>query len=390
MLQGGFSKASWRGIPFFARQVEDQAGRRVQTHVYPGGSEPWSEDLGRQPEPVLLECYIVGPDVNARMEVLRLAARRDGPGTLVHPTRGAMRLSLRSLRTRRSTDEAGVARFTMDLVEAGREVYPAGIDDTLSALEAAADLVTEAAAAVFVASITSDGPEFLRDALRFGLDAVGLGMLEIPIAGFSNAGALLQAAVFNFQAQQDALVADPTLVAPAVQGAVGEAFVAGGSSPAALDGLLALADTPLPTSSSVSAVGQAADANRAAPVQLLQEVALAAAAAGATAIDWESYPQALDARDRIVERIDQSLLGAGTEAFEALRELRARLIRAVPPPLKQLPQVGSFTPALVLPVEVVAYEIYGDAARAEDIIRRNGIRHPIFTPVGEPLEVLVP
>jgi len=41
-----------------------------------------------------------------------------------------------------------------------------------------------------------------------------------------------------------------------------------------------------------------------------------------------------------------------------------------------------------MPAIVLAYRLYGDAERADEIVARNRVRHPGFVPGGQPLEVL--
>ncbi len=53
-----------------------------------------------------------------------------------------------------------------------------------------------------------------------------------------------------------------------------------------------------------------------------------------------------------------------------------------------LARIVSSTPARTEPALLIAHRLYGDASRADEIIARNKIAHPLFVPGGTPLEVL--
>lgn len=53
-----------------------------------------------------------------------------------------------------------------------------------------------------------------------------------------------------------------------------------------------------------------------------------------------------------------------------------------------LPRVVRYDPPQSVPAVLIAYEFYGDAELEEDIIARNGTRHPLF--VSEPIELIEP
>jgi prophage DNA circulation protein len=390
-LPGGFSRAEWRGVPFWALSAEGQSGRRVKVHVYPGGAQPFAEDLGREPERIVVEGRVVGRDVAAQLERLRLACDQPGAGTLVHPTRGALRVVAEGgLRTRVSTSEAGVGSFVIEFVEAGQEVYPLAQELADKATGTAADKLRAIASAVFVASVQVKGPEFLRASLKKGLVKSAQALTGVKLQGPSQAGSLFQAALVNFASGAETLATNPGAAALSLGEILGTLFEAAGGNVGALAALEKLASLEPNPTTGASALAQQAQKNEGAPIQLLRELALAEAARAAAGLAWESYPQAVLARDRLQARLDAAMLAAGDGSFEALRELRARLARAVPAPSQQLPQVGAYTSPLTVPAEVIAYELYGDAGRAEELVRRNRLRHPGLVPAGQPLEVLVP
>ena len=74
--------------------------------------------------------------------------------------------------------------------------------------------------------------------------------------------------------------------------------------------------------------------------------------------------------------------------YVAVTDLRTAVVQAVPDPEQDLPRLARFAPRQTLPSLVVAYQLYGDAGRAEDIVARNDPRRPGFLIGGQQLEVL--
>ena len=50
-------------------------------------------------------------------------------------------------------------------------------------------------------------------------------------------------------------------------------------------------------------------------------------------------------------------------------------------------RLTTYTPGTTLPAVVLAYDLYEDASRSDELVRRNGLSHPGFVPP-EPLKVL--
>ena len=125
----GYLRASFRGIRFEVDAHETAAGRRVQTHEYPGRDEPFTEDLGRRAGQFTLEAYIVGDDYRRRRDLLVAACDRPGVGTLVHPYLGVRRVNCARYRVSERTSEGGMCRFQLTFAEAGRSRYPSVVTD---------------------------------------------------------------------------------------------------------------------------------------------------------------------------------------------------------------------------------------------------------------------
>ena len=102
----------------------------------------------------------------------------------------------------------------------------------------------------------------------------------------------------------------------------------------------------------------------------------------------ESKKQAKGIRRQLIEAIDNALLTMRHEAgYMAYTHLRTTAVAALAHNAGLAPDVGQVTMHLHFPTFSVLYTATGKVALYEDFLRRNGIRHPAFVPLGE-VEVL--
>ena len=131
--------ASFRGARFHVRQhTATPAGRRLAVHEYPGEEEPYSEDLGHRASTYQIEGYVVGDDYHAARDALVRACDEAGPGTLVHPYLGTLRVACEQCSVSERTEEGRMARVSMRFVQGGRNAYPSARTDTAAAVSASA------------------------------------------------------------------------------------------------------------------------------------------------------------------------------------------------------------------------------------------------------------
>ena len=139
--------ASFRGAAFQVRRHTRAGGRRLAVHEYPGRDEPFPEDLGRRAGTFQVDGYVVGDDYHEAREALVRACNEPGPGTLVHPYLGTLRVWCEDVSDSERSDEGRMARISMRFVEAGRNTYPSAQTDTDAAVRAAAGMARAASRA---------------------------------------------------------------------------------------------------------------------------------------------------------------------------------------------------------------------------------------------------
>lgn len=100
-----------------------------------------------------------------------------------------------------------------------------------------------------------------------------------------------------------------------------------------------------------------------------------------TALD--SYPHraaALEARDRAFAALDAVLEALGDETDRALADLRLAVFEAIARRVASLPDLTQSTPLAPIPAVVLAYDLYDDLDREDEIVVRNAVRRPGFLP----------
>ena len=121
-------------------------------------------------------------------------------------------------------------------------------------------------------------------------------------------------------------------------------------------------------------------ANQAAIIDFVRALATVRFAERVGIEEYRDREQARDNRDRSTEALDAREERASTNVFRALRSLRAAVVEHVREELLRLPPVIIATPASVQPSLAVAYDIYEDVGRADEIVGRAVLPRPGFVP----------
>lgn len=128
-------RASWRGVPFAVLTGEGEFGRRIALHEYPFRDTVWAEDIGRSARHIELIGFLIGDDVIAQRERMIAAAEQAGPGQLIHPTLGALTVSLaRPMRPVERFDKGRYFEIHFSFVESGQRIFPATLVSTGAAV----------------------------------------------------------------------------------------------------------------------------------------------------------------------------------------------------------------------------------------------------------------
>lgn len=374
--------ASFRGVPFLVETGDRSGGRRTVTHEFPLRDKPYVDDLGRRARVYSIEGYLVGDDCLRRRDDLLVALEEvAGPGELVHPYHGVRRVICSSLAVRESIADGRMVRFSIEFTEASaQELNPDQVVDYSGRVATSATAALAATQVEFDAGYSVAGlPAFALEGPAAALDALtaSLGESLAPIVRSTQELARLDVEIRSLRSRASSLVRQPAVVLGTFQGVLVAVAATVLESPGAvLRAFVAAysADTgvlpPLTTSTRLLE-----RANQLALVTALQRILAIEAARLAPLATFDSHEEATAVRDEVAALLDEQCETASDEAYPALVQLRADLVRAVPGDAV-LARILTIERRVSLPSLLLAYQLYGSVDMEADILARNQIRHP--------------
>lgn len=338
--------ASFRGVPFEMIDLSGEEGRRFVADETPetDALAP-TNDLGRIRPRFRVRAFVVGDDYLDRRDRLLAALNAFGPGELVHPWRGRIRVQVGAVSWAHGPGH-GACTVEWDCVLAGGEPLtvvtpiPASqiTDQAALASAAALEMYEDAADAGDPLMPDFDGtvvvPELELIESMVGVDAVG-------------------------RALADTLddVDDWRRLLAYVQSAVAYAW------------------RSLGTPSGEATAAAVSDAQDAIRLQCLVRVAVLASEATYTSAD-----QAEEAMSEVADEIGGWLGDIDDrELFVALTDLRTALVDTLTASANRLPRKRTINIPVPRPAIVIAFDLYGArrlAAREAEIVELNAIGHP--------------
>lgn len=378
-------QASFRGVPFQVTLDEDERGRRLVVHEFPGRDKPYLEGMGRTPNRFTLEGFCVGDDHLDQAEALQAECLKPGPGELVHPWYGKMQVECESIRIRHEQTELRMTRVSLAFLEIGEIQAVKRVVNTQARAAVSAQAVVDAQREEFTAAFRFiDQPysaaQKLLNQVRAAIDTVSRSRDQVAQSA---------AYVQRIQALRSQI---ETLVYSAAN--LAEEFIA-----LITLGLLTEAADQSPDPRTVykglaplftfAPVGLTDSGPGTAFGQLIRGVAIAQGGHVLSLVEFESIEEAGEMKTRLYDAMDVLTLdGVPDTLFSAVHDLRAAVERDVSERAVQLPRVveltlPDFTSALLL-----SYQLYGTVAEEESILRRNRIEHPGVLPSDVPLKVV--
>jgi prophage DNA circulation protein len=392
------SDPSFRGVPFKVSERAFKVGRRGPDHEYPRRDEPYAEDMGLSAGPWLIRAFVNGPDYPAERDALIEACARKGPGELVDRWRDVEQVVCRGCTLTESSDEGGIARFSLNFVKAGRNASPGQFVTRGQLIDPAATRAAEAIKEALEAAVQFRGrlsyTQVEAAAVLDGISAVlkrasdRVGVDALAGAAGENRRYLLELS------NVAALIDDPARMADAIAGAVDSVARMEPTPKKRFERMIEISDVDraLRPTAATTVSRIAAASNQAAIASITRRSAAVEAAKALVVTSFESTNEADQARDDFVALIDSELDAAATarddQVFRDLRQLLAVAIESITAKRATLAETISVTTPGVEPAEITAYRLYGDAERAAEIVDRNEIKHPSFISPALALSVL--
>lgn len=432
--------ASFRGVPFHVDSDSMPAGRRTQTHEYPQRDKPLVEDLGRVTREIKLAAFVIGEDCYFQRDNLLNALDKPGAGELVHPWYGRLTATATACSVSHERREGGMVRFDLVFVEDGEKGFPAGVPNTARQLEDSSESLLESAIARYKAAMTVVNRARLAVvALQNGIAGVQMaiaselrqltglvssvealadmlinapGNFAAMIRGqFASVGGSSRSSGYRWGPSSGgdsaSLEADPEFArtVAALPEATPE-FASFAESGRAITGQVEqarqLANAPPPAGGTDTAavVTAARELVRDALIVLAVREAVAMPVVQApepltgfatleqqvvAPIQRPEVPVTADVvalRDAISDALWLAALASPVEHVERLEVVRNQVRAHLTEVARAGVRLAEVTTRESLPAVVLAYQRYGDATRAEEIVTRNKVQHPGFLPVG--------
>jgi len=432
--------ASFRGVPFHVDSDSMPAGRRTQTHEYPQRDKPLVEDLGRVTREIKLAAFVIGEDCYFQRDNLLNALDKPGAGELVHPWYGRLTATATVCSVSHERREGGMVRFDLVFVEDGEKGFPAGVPNTARQLEDSSESLLESAIARYksamavvnrarlavvalqngVAGVQMAIASELRQltGLVSSVEALADMLINAPgnfaamIRGqFASVGGSSRSSGYRWGpssgGESASLEADPEFArtVAALPEATPE-FASFAESGRAITGQVEqarqLANAPPPAGGADTAavVTAARELVRDALIVLAVREAVAMPVVQApepltgfatleqqvvAPIQRPEVPVTADVvalRDAISDALWLAALASPVEHVEQLEAVRSQVRAHLTEVARAGVRLSEVTTRESLPAVVLAYQRYGDATRAEEIVTRNKVQHPGFLPVG--------
>jgi prophage DNA circulation protein len=433
--------ASWRGLPFFVTGTTVRRGRRTVVHEYPYRDVVWVEDLGRGRRDLTFTAFILGDDVLAQQQKLLDACEQPGPGDLVHPALGKRTAALTAPPEFSERQDAGrYIEISFSFTEtADAPAYPDGASATQDNTTSATGLAASDTAADYagiepalgygrevtgsVGSTVSGFSSFVGRSFqnpiqsllqlsglpgisnlgRFAFGVIDSSQPAVSGSGLFGGGtgpaasAVLQQAAANrgaaVAAAQAAVTSALTVaasdvsdLAAALQEAV-SAFAAAAASPTdalRLLGTLLTWAAPLATTSTAG-IGYWQNVAQNGTLNLIRRSAVLEMANAAAAYVPDSYADAQAYKSAVIAAFDAEITVAGDagddRSYEALRTVRAAVSADLTARGASLSPMITVSRNVPLPSLVLAYQLYQDATRSDELVSEADPVSPLFMPL---------
>jgi prophage DNA circulation protein len=416
----GMQTASWRGLPFGVRESAVRRGRKTALHEYPYRDDVWVEDLGRGTRITTLRGFILGDDVLLQHRAFIAASEQSGAGTLVHPALGARTATLVNFSATQRTETGRLFELEFEFVENSEVVFPTAVISTqantatsaaLAALATAAGYAARVAGAIaygvaVVAATVSVVASWVSYAVSLASDAslaanalAGLpgnygrysqGSRATPLPTGTTSASVLASTISAVAAIQTQAAAATSTAAAGVSANTASAAASAASAVAAacsdpadqirLLAALAVYQPPIPIYT--DALGLLIVAAAEAAADMCRAQALVALGLATASYQPSSYNDAVTTRALVCGLLNDGALAAANvnddHSYTGLHNLSTAVAADLSARGANLPPLVQFDFGTPLPSLVLAWRLYQDPTRADELANGAGAVNPGF------------
>ncbi|SCM73355.1 putative Mu-like prophage DNA circulation protein [uncultured Pleomorphomonas sp.] len=358
-----FLPASFRGVPFRVADESGAGGRRIVVHNLVGGEAPITEDFGSKEQRYTVTAYVAGSLASVAGLALRAALKQSGAGLLVLPWQGPVQAHVEDFDPSRSKDVNGYIGFDITFVEAGSGSLFGSLP-AISELSALMLTGISLVAGLVAAAITASGGAAADeiDAAADGVATLEALRTEAGITGDTAddlAARIEDLAVTDYADDPETWL---TTAGDITRDLAREADTGMGAN---FRTYALAADVSTVTGTAMAGL-------------------LGAAAAMATAgADYACRQDAVAARAALADMADtarEAMASLGFDASEWYGGLIGAALDAMSRDAADLKPLVRVETGLSLPSTLVAWRLYGDPSRADELVARNKVATSCFMP----------
>ncbi len=399
-------KASFRGIEFEVTDRSWTSGRRVQKHEYPNKEVGWVEDLGKKMESFPITAFVIGDNYEVQRDALKEACCREGPGILVHPDYGSIEVVCESISVK-ETVQRRTAVFELTFCESG-EKGTASIsmdysENVVSASSTVSSISKESFVQNFVLPSSIDELTSLvgsvGDVCSSAIDDVSMQMNPFSEEASEVKGSLSKlvdasGAALDLKTDAQSLLNTPDALAAQIDAVFSAVSSLSGKSTNSFKTVRQLSSASHASEKAIDSNDEALAEKKAMQQveALTKQLVVAKEAELMTQIDFEAAEEATSFMNMFLEDVEEietnEEMEPTTEVVQTLRDLREAVVAFVREIVLELPRTRTIQMPDKIPSLVLAYDLYEDLSRADEIVKKNKIQHPAFVPANTDLKVL--
>ncbi|MBE9542502.1 MAG: DNA circularization N-terminal domain-containing protein [Proteobacteria bacterium] len=385
---------SFRGVDFFIEKSDLATGRRSVLHEFPNRETAYTEDLGKINNGYEITGHVLGDNYFDAKRKLQDVFTRKGPGELIHPYYGSKFVQIGPVQISESSLEGAIAVFTAKFFDAGDNRFPKGTNDKGAILTGAVDTAIAESKKDFddnfsIVGLPGHAIESARVLVSLASDAFN--DATKTFADVSDAVADLAFATRNLVAETNDLLQAPSVLSQRLLDSFAlleEVFESADDKTNSLstffdfgaDETEVTGDTPIRIKEKE---------NQDKFINFIRRAASVKSASTASITDFPSFDDALNKRIEITNVIELQIReDDDTDLYQSLVDVNAALVDAVPDVDAQLPNIQEVEVKDTGVSLLIAYDLFESPDNEDDIINRNGIRHPGFVEAGSIIEVL--
>lgn len=382
--------ASFRGVSFLVETDDETVGRRLITHEYPKRDDPLHEDMGEKFRSYKVKGYVHGGAAIEWKNSVVAACRLPGPALLVLPAIRPFMARCVNLTVTRNKDKQGWFDLSFDF----RAEDNGGFDLTF-AIGAAEMLLGTLVGGLAKAlgSILADRMK-TTNVLQYvtasattrtrAFAASIASAIETTPLTYAEAGSAMTLKATTLYANAEAITKSPAALVDYVSTMLSS--LTDGAEPA--DAMAAVKafitfESEVPDDAGIASVSETANAENAALFNgAVRALALAYYGQAITRATLSTRSEAMTLRADFVEACNAEInsLSFDEDATVAMTEVRDTTVDYISRSVVNAVPVIEITAPASMPALYWANRLYADPTRADEIVARNGMIDPAFTP----------